>query len=155
MTADVATRLARLGITLPMPARPAGAYVPYVVTGALVFVSGQLSVVDGELRQPGIVGADVDLAGAREAARLCALNLLAQVGDACAGDLDRVVRVVRLGGYVACTATFIDHPKVIDGASNLMLDVFGERGRHSRIAVGTPSLPLGASVEIDGVFEIR
>jgi len=154
MTGRIDARLSELGITLPVPARPAGAYVPYVVAGRLVFVSGQLCLWDGELRYRGAVGGDVSLDDGREAARLCALNLLAQVRDACDGDLDRLSRVVRLGGFVHCGADFVDHPKVLDGASNLMMDVFGDVGRHTRFAVGASSLPRNASVEVDGIFEI-
>ena len=154
MTGRIAARLAELRITLPAPARPAGAYVPYVAAGRLVFVSGQLCLWEGKLRHRGPVGGDVSVDDGREAARVCALNLLAQVRDACGGDLDRVARVVRLGGFVQCGSDFVDHPTVLDGASNLMMDIFGEAGRHTRFAVGASSLPRDASVEVDGIFEI-
>ncbi len=146
-------KLQALGLTLPAPAAPVANYVPFVVSGNLVTVSGQVSSSpDGLIK--GIIGKDLDLPQGIEAARFCALNLIAQLKAACDGDLSRLRRVVRLGGFVACTADFIDHPKVINGASDLMVEVFGEAGKHARAAVGVPSLPLGAAVEIDGLFEI-
>jgi enamine deaminase RidA (YjgF/YER057c/UK114 family) len=153
MSGTVEARLAKLGVVLPKPAAPAGAYVAYVLTGNLVFVSGQIPVWEGELRFLGRLGENIALEDGYQAARLCGLNLLAQVRDACAGDLDRVRRVVKLGGFVNAVPSFADHPKVVNGASDLMLDAFGEVGRHARFAVGAPSLPLGVAVEVDGVFE--
>jgi enamine deaminase RidA (YjgF/YER057c/UK114 family) len=154
MTGRIDARLAELGIVLPRPAAPAGAYVPFVVTGGLVFVSGQLPIEDGVVRHSGHLGTSVSVETGYEAARLCGINLLAQVREACAGDLDRVVRVVRIGGFVSCAGGFHAHPQVIDGASELMLAVFGDAGRHARFAVGAPALPLAAAVEVEGVFEI-
>lgn len=150
---SVAARLAELGLTLPQPAPAVGNYVPFVVTGNLVFVSGQLPLEDGKLYVTGRLGAEVTLEEGARGARQCGLNLLAQV-QAAAGGLDRVRRVVRLTGFVACTPDFTDQPKVINGASDLMVQVLGDAGRHARVAVGAPSLPLNAAVEIEGVFEI-
>ena len=148
-------RLKDLGLTLPQAAAPAANYVPYVRSGNLVFVSGQITLENGDLKFVGRVGEDFTTEQAYEAAKLCGLNLIAQVKAACGGDLERVTRVVRLGGFVNCTADFTDQPKVINGASDLMAEVFGEVGFHARAAVGVPSLPLGVCVEVDGVFEVK
>ncbi len=153
MPGSIDARLAALGITLPPPAPPAGAYVPFVQAGPLLFVAGQLPIKGGEILYRGHLGTDVALDDGVAAARLCAINLIAQVKAACR-DLDRVRRVVKLGGFVAATAAFTDHPKVLNGASDLMVEVFGDAGRHARFAVGAVSLPLGAAVEVDGIFEI-
>ncbi len=155
MAGEVEKRLKELGIELPDVAAPAANYVPYVVSGGTVFVSGQITVLDGELQYTGRLGLDLDADEGYRAARLCGLNLIAQVRAACDGDLDRVSRVVKLGGFVCSAADFTDQPKVINGASDLMVEVFGEAGRHARFAVGCPSLPLGVAVEVDGVFEIN
>ncbi len=154
MTGRIEARLAELGLSLP-PAAPAVAnYVPFVVAGTLVHVSGQLPMEGGKPAVLGILGRDVTVEEGARAARLCGLNLLAQLKAACDGDLDRVRRVVKLTGFVASTPDFIDQPKVVNGASDLMVEVLGDAGRHARAAVGSPSLPLGAAVEVDGVFEI-
>ena len=151
----IETRLAELGIELPGAAAPAANYAPFVKTGNLVFVSGQIPVLNGELIHLGCLGDDMTVEQGYQAARLCGLNLIAQARQACGGDLDRVRRVVKLGGFVCCTAKFTDHPKVINGASDLMVEVFGPGiGAHARAAVGCPSLPLGVAVEVDGVFEV-
>lgn len=147
-------RLAKLGIELPAPAKPAANYVPFVVSGKQVFVAGQIPVRGGELQHTGRLGADVSLEQGQAAARLCALNIIAQLKEAAGGDLDRVTRIVKLGAFVACTPEFTDHPKVANGASDLLAEVFGEAGRHARFAVGAPSLPLGVAVEIDAVAEL-
>jgi enamine deaminase RidA (YjgF/YER057c/UK114 family) len=154
MPANIDARLAELGIELPKAAAPAGAYVPFVKSGNLVFVAGQITLWNGEIRHRGRLGDDMAVDEGYAAARMCGLNLIAQVREACGGNLDRVARVVRLGGFVQSTADFTDQPKVINGASDLMVEVFGEAGRHSRAAVGAISLPLGVSVEVDGLFEI-
>lgn len=153
MSGRIDKRLSELNIVLPSPVSPVATYVPYVVAGTLVFVSGQVSFSGGALIR-GRLGADLDLEAGQEAARACGINLLAQVKIACGGDLDRVRRVVKLGAFVCCTPDFTDQPKVANGCSDLMVAVFGETGRHARAAVGAPALPLGAAVEIDGVFEI-
>ncbi len=154
MTSAIDTKLEQLGITLPEAPMPAANYVPYVISGQLVFISGQLPLVDGKLQITGHVGDTVTTEQAAEQARLCAINLLAQLKAACDGDLSRVKRVVKLGGFVACTSDFTDQPEVINGASNLMVEVFGDAGRHARFAVGTNTLPRGTAVEIEGLFEI-
>jgi len=154
MPANIEARLAKLGVELPNAAAPAGAYVPFVKSGTLVFVAGQVTLWNGDLRYKGRLGDDMSVDDGYAAARLCGLNLIAQVREACGGNLDRVMRVVRLGGFVQSTADFVDQPKVINGASDLMVEIFGDAGRHSRAAVGTISLPLGVSVEVDGIFEI-
>lgn len=142
-----------LGITLPQPTSPVANYVPYIISHNLVFISGQVSLGPQGLIA-GKLGVDLDLDKGVEAARACGINLIAQLNEAVGGDLTRVQRVIKLGGFVNCTSDFLDHPKVVNGASDLMVAVFGEAGRHARAAVGAPSLPLGAAVEIDGVFEI-
>ncbi len=154
MPSTIEARLADLGITLPSASAPAANYVPYVVTGNLVFISGQITVWNGELKYQGRVGADLSADDGYQAARICGLNLIAQLREACGGDLDRVKRVVKLGGFVNSTTDFTEQPKVINGASDLMVDVFGDVGRHARFAVAAPNLPLGVSVEVDGTFEI-
>jgi enamine deaminase RidA (YjgF/YER057c/UK114 family) len=148
-------RLEALGIVLPNPMPPAANYVPWSISGNLLYVAGQGPVENGVIKCTGHLGADVSLETAVAAARLTGLNLLAQVMDALDGDLDRVVRVVKLGAFVQCTPEFIDQPTVVNGASDLLVEVFGEAGRHTRVNVGAPSLPFATSVEIDGIFEIR
>jgi len=150
---EVEENLAKLGLALPEPVAPVANYVPFVVSGSAVYVSGQISIGrDGVVA--GRLGESMSLDDGAAAARLCGLNLIAQVKAACAGDLGRVRRVVKLGGFVTSAPDFTDQPKVINGASDLMVAAFGEAGRHARSAVGVPSLPLGAAVEVDGVFEI-
>lgn len=155
MSGTIDVRLAELGISLPTPAAPAANYVPFTVSGNVVFISGQITMWDGELQYVGRVGDGLDTDDGYQAARLCGLNLLAQLKVATGGNLDRVTRVLKLGGFVNCTPDFTDMPKVINGASDLMADVFGsEVGAHARFAVGAPSLPLGIATEVDGTFEI-
>ncbi|OAN42930.1 hypothetical protein A6A04_09485 [Paramagnetospirillum marisnigri] len=154
MSGTVTERLARLGITLPTPAVAVANYVPFVITGNLLFVSGQLPLEGGKPVVTGKLGDSVSLEEGVRAARLCALNLLAQARAAAGGDLERVRRLVRLTAFVACTASFTDQPKVVNGASDLMVEVLGEAGRHARVAVGAPSLPLDVAVEIEGIFEL-
>jgi enamine deaminase RidA (YjgF/YER057c/UK114 family) len=153
VTQSIEARLAELGLELPQPAAPAASYVPLIRVGNMLFVSGQLPSWNGEIRFKGKLGAGVSVEEGQEAARLCALNLLAQVKASC-GSLDAVRRCVKLGGFVACTPDFTDQPKVINGASQLMLDVLGDAGRHARFAVGAPALPFDVSVEVDGIFEV-
>jgi len=154
MAGKIDARLIELGIDLPEAAAPAANYVPYVATGNLVFISGQITLWNGDLMYKGRLGENLSLDDGLAAARLCCLNLIAQLKAACDGDLDRVSGCVRLGGFVNCTPDFTDHPKVINGASDLMVEVFGEAGKHARAAVGCSSLPLGVAVEVDGLFEI-
>jgi enamine deaminase RidA (YjgF/YER057c/UK114 family) len=150
----IETRLAELGITLPDAAAPLANYVPFVVVGNLVHVSGQISQnAGGHIK--GRIGEDMDVAQGAEAAKSCAISLLAQVKKACGGDLSRLVRAVKLVGFVNSTAEFTDQPKVINGASDFMVAVLGDAGRHARSAVSAASLPFGVAVEIEGIFEIR
>ncbi|MBL4614152.1 MAG: RidA family protein [Magnetovibrio sp.] len=151
----IEARLAELSLTLPEAAAPAANYVPYVKTGNLVVISGQITLENGALKYVGRVGQDFTTEQAYEAAKLCGLNLIAQLKAACGGDLERVKRVVRLGGFVNCTADFTDQPKVINGASDPMADVFGDIGKHDRAAVGVNTLPLGVAVEVEGMFEVE
>ncbi len=154
MAHNIDSKLAELGVTLPEAPAPAAAYVPYVISGDLIFVSGQLPK-DADGLITGKLGADTTIERGQQAAKVCAINLLAQVKQALGGDLDRVTRVVRLGGFVNATADFTDHPKVINGASEFLGAVFGDKGTHARAAVGSSSLPFGVAVEIEGVFEFR
>ena len=154
MGGRIETRLAEMGLELPAAPAPAANYVPYVISGDLVFVSGQIPNTETGLIT-GKLGADMSVAEGREAARICALNLLAQLRAACGGDLDRLERVVKLGGFVNCTPDFTEHPQVINGASDFFGDLLGETGAHARAAVGCVSLPLGVAVEIEGIFRIR
>ena len=154
MAREIDARLEELGIELPQAAAPVANYVAYVVTGNLVFVSGQVTIENGERKYVGKVGSDLSVEQGQEAARLCALNIIAQLKDACGGDLDRVQRIVKLGGFVNSTPDFKDQPKVINGASDLMVEVFGYKGRHARAAVSAGALPAGVAVEVDAVAEI-
>ena len=154
MTGNIEKILASQGIVLPQAASPAANYVPYVITGKQISVAGQIPFWNGELTGLGKIGRDMTTEDGANIARICGLNLIAQVKAACEGDLDRVARVVKLGGFVNCTEEFRDHPEVINGASNLMVDVFGDKGTHSRFAVGVNSLPRGVAVEVDGIFEL-
>ncbi len=147
-------RLNALGVTLPDPVAPVANYVPFVQAGGLVHISGQISIGPQGL-VTGRVGSDMDLEAAQAAAQLCAINLIAQIKAACAGDLSRLRRIVKLGGFVNADPAFTDIPKVINGASDFMVDVFGEAGRHARSAVGVAVLPLGAAVEVDAVVEVN
>ena len=149
---SIENRLAELGIVLPEPAAPVASYVPVVIAGNLAHVSGQLPFVDGAL-VTGRLGEDVDLDRGASAARACALMILAQL-KAALGSLDKVERIVKLGAFVSSTAAFTDQPKVANGASDLMVEVFGDAGRHARSAVGVPVLPLGAAVEVDAVVAL-
>ena len=147
------SRLAALGLILPTPVAPVANYVPFVRSGDLIHISGQVSV-DAQGGVRGVVGEDVDLERAQAAARLCALNLIAQMSVACGGDLGRVRRVVKLGGFVQAGPAFFDIPKVVNGASDLMVEVFGDAGRHARSAVGVYRLPLNFAVEVDAIVEV-
>lgn len=147
-------RLASLKIELPNPAAPAANYVPTVIAGNLLFVAGQITIFNGELRYLGKLGAGIDVETGKQAARLCGLNIISQARAALGGSLDRVKRCVKVGGFVNCTPDFIEHPQVVNGASDLMVEVFGDAGKHARFAVGAVSLPRGVSVEVDAIFEI-
>lgn len=150
---DIDTRLAELGLALPEAAAPVAAYVPVVVAGGIAHVSGQLPFVEGKL-VTGRLGEDVSLEAGTEAAQACAVMILAQL-KAALGSLDRVERIVKLGVFINSTGDFTDQPKVANGASELMVAVFGEAGKHARSAVGVPALPLGAAVEVDAIVAVR
>ena len=150
----IEARLAELGVTLPEPNAPVANYVPTVLAGNLLHISGQVSVnADGGIK--GVVGVDVDADTAHQAARICGLNLIAQMKRALDGDLDRVARIVKLGGFVQAGPDFFAIPQVVNGCSDLMVEVFGDAGRHARSAVGVYRLPLNFAVEVDAVVEIR
>jgi enamine deaminase RidA (YjgF/YER057c/UK114 family) len=154
MPGKIDTRLAELSIKLPEPPAPVASYVPYVVTGKLVFISGQVTLADGGLKYVGIVGKDLSLEDGRAAARLCAINVLAQLRAAAGGNLDNVKRCVRLGVFVNAVPGYAQHPEVANGASDLIVEVFGDGGRHARAAVGAGSLPRNVAVEVEAVFEL-
>ena len=154
MTSAIEQRLAGRGRSLPPAAAPAGSYVPYTISGKLLLVSGQLPIQDGRIAVTGRLGEGLGVEQGQEAARLCALNLLAQAKAACGGDLDKLARCLKLGGFVACTPDFTDHPKVVNGASDLIAEALGDQGRHARFAVGCASLPLDAAVEVEAIFEL-
>ena len=150
----VEDKLTAAGVVLPQPNAPVANYVPFVRVGELLHISGQVSVdASGGIR--GVVGDDVDLETAQKAARLCGLSLLAQMKAACEGDLDRVVRVVKLGGFVQAAEGFFDIPKVVNGCSDLMVEAFGDAGRHARSALGVYRLPMNFAVEVDAVVVVR
>ena len=151
---SVEDKLAELGLTLPAAPAPAANYVPYVISDGHIYVSGQISQdADGTLIT-GRLGENMSVAEGQSAAQRCALALIAQAKAACGGDLSKIAQVVRLGGFVNSTPDFTDHPKVVNGASDLMVAAFGEAGRHARAAVGAPSLPMGVAVEIDAIFRL-
>lgn len=154
MAGRIEARLKELGIVLPAPPAPAANYVPYAIGGNLVFIAGQIPFVDGEVRHKGRLGAEVSVEQGREIARICALNVLAQAKAACGGDLDRVKRCLKVVGFVACVDGFDRQPEVMNGASDLLVEVLGEAGRHARSAVGTNALPRNVPVEVEAIFEI-
>lgn len=154
MAGSVEKKLTSLGIALPTPASPIANYVPFVRSGNMLIVSGQLCFgLDGNLVAKGQLGGDVSMENGQKAARACAINLLAQLKTA-VGDLDKVTRVVRLGGFINSTPGFTDGPKVMNGASDLMVEAFGDKGRHARSTVGVAALPADAAVEVEGLFEV-
>jgi enamine deaminase RidA (YjgF/YER057c/UK114 family) len=154
VTSDLERRLAEQGLRLPPAAAPAANYQPYTIGGRLLFISGQLPFQDGRIAITGCLGDGVTLEQGQEAARLCALNILAQAKAACGGELGRLARCLKLGGFVSCTPSFFDHPKVVNGASDLIAWVMGAAGQHARFAVGCASLPLNAAVEVEAIFEL-
>ena len=155
MSETIASRLADRGIELPEAAAPAANYLPYVQTGNAVYISGQLPLKDGKLVATGLCGKDVDTEAGAKAAEICAINILAQAKAALGGDLQKVARVVKITGFVASTPDFTEQHLVLNGASNLIADILGEPGKHSRAAVGVASLPLNAAVEIEAVIEVK
>ena len=154
MPGKIDARLKELNITLPAPPAPVASYVPYVVTGNMVFISGQVTMGADGLKYVGKVGADLSLEDGKAAARLCAINVIAQVKAACGGDLDRVKRCVKVGVFVNAVPDFTQHPEIANGASDLVQEVFGNVGKHARAAVGAGSLPRGVAAEVEAVFEI-
>lgn len=152
---DINQRLNDLGLNLSTPPQSVANYVGYQVMGNLVIISGQLPMQDGKVAVSGKVGDSVSLEQAQQAARLCAINIITQLKAACGGDLNRVNRCVRLGGFVNCVDGYTDQPKVINGASDFMVELMGEAGRHARAAVGVNALPLGAAVEVEALFELK
>lgn len=154
MPGKIDARLKELNIVLPAPPAPVASYVPYVVTGNMVFISGQVTMAADGLKYVGKVGADISLEDGKAAARLCAINVIAQAKAACGGDLDRVKRCVKVGVFVNAVPDFTQHPEVANGASDLFQEVFGDAGKHSRAAVGAGSLPRGVATEVEAVFEI-
>lgn len=154
MSESIQSRLTAAGIELPPAPAPVAAYVGYVIHNNIVTISGQLPFVDGKLEHTGLLGATVAVERGNAAARICAINMLSQLSAACGGDLERVQRCIRLGGFVASTADFFEHPQVINGASELIGEVLGDRGAHARAAVGVAALPLNACVEVEGMFAI-
>ncbi len=155
MAGEIDARLASLGIIIPKSAESAGNYVGFVVSGSIAFLAGQVPIENGVRKFIGKLGRDLKVEDGQKAAELAAMNMLARLRDACGGNLDRVVRCIKLVGYVNATEDFNDHPKVVNGASDLVVRIFGEAGRHARSAVGMSSLPSGVAVEVEGVFEIR
>lgn len=155
MAGKIEAHITSLGLKLPGASTPVANYVPFVRAGNLLFISGQLPLVEGAVQHIGLVGAGISTEQAYEAAKICGLNLIAQAKAACGGDLDRVTRVVKLTGFVAAGPDFTDQPKVINGASDLMVEVFGDKGRHARSAVASPSLPMGISTEVEAIIEVE
>jgi enamine deaminase RidA (YjgF/YER057c/UK114 family) len=154
MAGTIDKKLQELNIVLPTPAAPVANYVGFVRSERLLFVSGQICLADGALVATGKLGGTVSVAQGQAAARACAINVLAQV-KAALGDLDKVVRVVRLGGFVNATPDFLDAPKVMNGASDLMVAIFGDKGRHARTTIGVAALPADAAIEVEGTFEVE
>jgi enamine deaminase RidA (YjgF/YER057c/UK114 family) len=154
VTSAIERRLAADGLELPDAPAPAANYVPYTISGKLLFIAGQMPFVAGQVAVAGRLGEGVSLEQGKEAARICALNLLAQAKAACGGDLSRLARCLKLGGFVSCTPEFTEHPSVINGASDLMVQAMGGAGQHARFAVGCASLPRNAAVEVEGIFEL-
>ncbi len=151
---ELLEKLQELGYELPQAAAPAANYVPYVVSGNQLFVAGQIPFLNGEKMHTGRLGEDLTIEDGMNAARACALNILTQANAAVVGDWSRIKQLVKLGAFVNCTPDFTDHPKVVNGASDLMVEIMGTQGKHARFAVGAPSLPLGVAVEIDAIFEL-
>ncbi|MDR7146986.1 RidA family protein [Rhizobium sp. BE258] len=154
MSDQIAAKLKEMGITLPQAAAPAANYVPYVISGGLLYISGQLPMEGGKVAVTGHLGKNVDVAAGQRAAELCAINILAQASAALGGDLSRIKRVIKLNGFVASAPEFVEQHLVINGASNLIANVLGDAGKHARAAVGMAALPFNAAVEIDAILEI-
>lgn len=152
---EIETRLQQIGLALPAAAPPAALYVPYTISGSTLYIAGQIPFLNGEKKHIGRLGDSMTIEDGQKAAQACALNILAQALAAAGGDETKLLRCLKLGGFVNCTPDFDQMPAVINGASELMVHVLGERGKHARFAVGAPNLPFGVAVEIDAIFEIR
>ena len=155
MGSNIEKRLAEIGVTLPPMGAPGGNYVPYVIVGNIAFMAGQVAREAGQIKYKGKVGRDLTIEQGAAAARLCAVHLLAALKEACGGDLDRVERCVRMSGFVNSGPDFLEHPKVINGASDFMVEVFGERGQHARTALGVSALPMDSAVEVEAIFQLK
>lgn len=151
----ISAKLGELGLHLPVAAKPVANYVPWVLSGNLVFVAGQIPILNGKPQFVGQLGGTITLENGVAAARLCAVNILAQLNEACGDDLDRINKIVKLVGFVNCNQAFTDIPKVMNGASDLMAEIFGDAGKHARSSVGVSSLPFGVPVEVEAIVEIR
>ena len=154
MSNQIERRLEELGIVLPEPANPAANYVPYVISGNLVFIAGQIPFWNGDVLHIGKVGAELTVDEATKSAKVCGLNIIAQLKAACDGDLERVKRCIKIGVFVNCVDGFTQQPQIANGVSDLMVEVFGEAGRHARFAIGTNALPRNCATEADAVFEL-
>ena len=154
MSKFITQRLANLDIVLPTVPSPVANYVPYLLSEKHLFISGQLPMFEGKMKYAGRIGSDLSIKQGQEAARLCGINIIAQAHAACNGDLERIVRCLKLGGFVHSKSNFTDHSTIINGASDLIINVFDEKGMHTRFAVGASSLPLNASVQVDAIFEV-
>ncbi len=152
---NIESKITSMGFTLPAAVPPAASYVPYMVSGKLVFVSGMLPMLDGKPQFIGKVGKDITLEQGQECAKLCGLNILAHLKNACGGDLDKVAKLVRMGIFVNSTDSYTDQPKVANGVSDMMVAIFGDAGKHARFAVGVAQLPFGVAVEVDATFELK
>lgn len=152
---DINQRLEKLHITLPEPSAPVANYVPFVKTGKQVFISGQLPIVNGEVKFIGKLGEDISIEDGQKAARICAINILSILKSACDGDLNKIVRCVKLGIFINASASFTNHPIVANGASDLIVEALGDKGKHARFAMGAGSLPRGVAVEVDAIFEVN
>lgn len=152
---NIENKINSLGLTLPAAVPPAASYVPYMTSGNLVFVSGMLPMLEGKPQFIGKLGKDISLEQGQECAKLCGLNILAHLKNACGGDLDKVAKLVRMGIFVNSTDSYTDQPKVANGVSDMMVAIFGDAGKHARFAVGVAQLPFGVAVEVDATFELK
>jgi len=152
---EIETRLQQLDLALPKAAPPAANYIPYTISGTTLYIAGQIPFLNGERAHVGRLGENMGIEAGQKAARACALNILAQLLAAVGGDETKIVRCLKLTGFVNCTPDFVDQPAVMNGASDLIAEVLGDRGKHARVAVGAPSLPFGVAVEVDAIFEIK
>ncbi len=153
MKSNIYDNLEKNGIKISKPPTPQGSYVPWIITGKYIYLSGQIPIINGELQFKGTVPNEVPVDKAIDAAKVCAINLISQANAACNGDLSKIKRIVKVTGYVACSVNFEQHPTIINGASDLFKSIFDENGSHTRAAIGCASLPLGSPVEVEAIFE--